>query len=438
MEGISDMKKLTGTRRNFLKKSAMAIAVPTIVPSSVLGKGGSLAPSERLNLAMIGMGVRMNWMFPYWVASKQAQVVAVCDCQKSRAEAGRNRVNGHYDNDDCKKYAYIQDVMADDSIDGVVIATGDRWHTIASIMAAKAGKDVYCEKPHSMTIEEGRALVNTCDRFGTIYQCSHQRSSTSEYKFLVEIVKRGLIGKVHTAYIKVWANGFISPQPDQPNPPADLDWDTWLGPSPYHPFNWARFGNWGWDSIWETGGGSFTNMATHYTDIAQLAFDTDHTGPIHYSGTAVFNPHNFADAPSTAYITSTYEDGKKIILNASGGKGDRHIHFIGDEGWIKFSEASGVYEGEPKSLLKLRGKDLGANFNSEGHAENFLTCMKTRQRTVCYPERSHRATSIGHISNLCARLGRDLNYDPVKERFINDDQANRMLSRTIRGPYTLA
>ena len=436
MEGISDMKKLTGTRRNFLKKSAMAIAVPTIIPSSVLGKGGSLAPSERLNLAMIGMGVRMNWMFPYWVASKQAQVVAVCDCQKSRAEAGRNRVNGHYDNDDCKKYAYIQDVMADDSIDGVVIATGDRWHTIASIMAAKAGKDVYCEKPHSMTIEEGRALVNTCDSFGTVYQCGHQRRSTDEYRFLVEVVKRGLIGKVHTSYIKVWANGYLQPQADQPNPPADLDWDTWLGPSPYHPFNWARFG--GWNDIWETGNGSIANMGCHYTDITQWAFNMDHTVPIHYSGTATFNPHSFGDTPTTAKITCTYREGRKIIIDASGGFSDRHICFIGDEGWIKFSEHNGIFDAEPKSLLKLRGKNFGIGWNSGGHVENFLTSMKTRQRTVCHPENSHRATTISHLSNLCARLGRDLNYDPVKEKFINDPAADRMLSRAIRGPYTLA
>ena len=429
------MKKVSVTRRRFLKTSALALAVPSIVPSSVLGKGGAVAPSERLNLAMIGFGGRMNHMFPAWVASKQAQVVAVCDCWKERLEAGQRRVNAHYGNTDCAAYSRIPDVLLRDDIDGVVIATGDRMHTVASIMAAKAGKDVYCEKPHSMTIEEGRALVNTCDRFGTVYQCGHQRRSTDEYKFLVEVVRRGLIGKVHTAYIQVWYNGYVQPQADQPVP-AGLDWDTWLGPSPYHPYNPAR--HWAWNEIWETGNGSIANMGCHYTDITQWALDKDDTGPVHYSGTATFNPDSFGDVPTTAHITCTYEDGKKIILDASGAFEDRHIRFVGDEGWIKFSENYGIFDAEPKSLLKLRGKNFGIGWNTDGHVGNFLACMKTRQRTVCSPESSHRATSISHIANLCARLGRDLKYDPVKERFINDPAADRMLSRAIRAPYTLS
>ena len=424
------------TRRRFLKNGALALVLPSIIPSSALGKDGAVAPSERLNVAAIGIGGRMRHMFPHWLASKQAQVTAVCDCWKGRLENGRNIVNRHYRNKDCAAYGRIPDVLAREDIDGVVIATGDRVHTPASIMAAKAGKDVYCEKPHSMTIEEGRAMVNTCERLGTVYQCGHQRRSTREYKFLVEVVKRRLIGKVHTAYIQVWANGYLRPQADQPNPPAGLDWDTWLGPSPYHPFNPSRLS--GWNDIWETGNGSIANMGCHYTDIAQWAFDTDDTVPIHYSGTATFNPNSFADTPTTAHITCTYEDGKKIIIDASGGFAGRHIRFIGDKGWIKFSEHAGVFDAKPKSLLKLRGKNFGAGWNSDGHVANFLTCMKTRQRTVCYPESSHRATTISHLSNLCARLGRDLKYDPAKERFINDPAADRMLSRAVRYPWTLS
>jgi predicted dehydrogenase len=302
-------------------------------------------------------------------------------------------------------------------------------------MAAKAGKDVYSEKPHSMAIEEGRALVNSFERFGAVYQCGHQRRSTDEYKFLVEVVKRGLIGKVHTASIKVWQNDYIQPQADQPVP-AGLDWDRWLGPSPYHPYNPAR--HWSWNDIWETGNGTIANMGCHYTDIVQWAFDRDDTGPVHYSGTATFNPQSFGEVPTTAKITSTYKDGKKIIMDVSGKFADRYIRFIGDEGWIKFSEHNGIFDAEPKSLLKLRGKNFGIGWNTGGHAENFLTCMKTRQRTVCYPENSHRATSISHITNLCTRLGRDLNWNPDTERFIKDDQANRMLSRAIRAPFTLS
>ena len=429
------MKNEFVSRRSFLKKSALAIAVPTIIPASVLGRNGNVPPSEMLSIGIIGYGGRMNHMSPAWLGSKQAKIVAVCDCWKGRLDGGVARVNGHYGNSDCAAYSYIPEILAREDIDGVVIATGDRMHTIASIMAAKAGKDVYCEKPHSMTIEEGRALVNAFERYGAVYQCGHQRRSNAEYQFLLKVVQGGLLGNVHTANIQVWMNKPSGPRADQAAP-AGLDWDTWLGPSPYHPYNHAR--HHGWNDFWETGNGSIANMGCHYTDIAQWALGTDDTCPANYSGTSTFNPHAFADVPTTAHITCTYKDGRKIIMNASGEFAARSITFEGDEGWIKFSEHHGIYDANPKSLLKLRGKNFGAGWNTGGHAENFLSCIKTRQKTVCTPESSHRATTISHICNLCARMGRELNYDPITERFINDDQANRMLSRAIRAPYTLA
>ena len=178
------MKKPTMTRRKFLAASSMAIAAPVVIPGSALGKNSAVAANERINIAAIGIGGRMRWMFPFWLGSKQAQVVAVCDCWESRLAQGRSIVNGHYRNNDCATYSQIPEVLERDDIDGVVIATGDRMHTPATIMAARAGKDVYCEKPHSMTIAEGRAMVDACERLGTVYQCGHQRHSVEANRML--------------------------------------------------------------------------------------------------------------------------------------------------------------------------------------------------------------------------------------------------------------
>jgi myo-inositol 2-dehydrogenase/D-chiro-inositol 1-dehydrogenase len=305
---------------------------------------------------------------------------------------------------------------------------------VVSIEAAKAGKDVYSEKPMSLTIEESRALVEATKRFGTVYQCGHQRRSVDSYRFQMEVAQSGLIGKVHTVIAQMWENSVVKPQPAQPVP-AGFDYERWLGPTPWHPFVPARV--FGWNDFWDTGGGSLIGMGCHYTDIAQWGLDTDRTGPVHYASQAEFVPNNFADVPKSAHITCTYANGVKFELYCRGAFVERFIRFVGTEGWIQVDDETNVVTAEPKSILKVREISARSWAHAGNHIRNFLDCIRSRQETVCSPEKSHRATTIGHIANICVRLGRPLQWNPETERFLNDSEANRMISRAMRPPWRL-
>jgi len=430
------LKKTTITRRNFLASSGLAVAMPAIIPGTALGKNGAVAPSNRLTFGVIGTGNRCKGtLLPWFLGFKEVQIVAVCDCWTERRKQGKEIVDGHYKNSDCAEYVQIPDILARDDIDGVIIATGDRMHAIASIMAAKAGKDVYSEKPHSLTIEEGRALANVMKRYGTVYQCGHQRRSIGTYLFQRDMVREGAIGKVHTVYWKTWENAPAPPVPDSPVPEG-LEWNTWLGGTPYHPYNQRR--HQGWNSFFDTGSGTMVAMGCHYSDLAIFGLDRDFTGPVHYTGEAYFDPENVYDVPVTSKVTATYADGVKLILDNTGTFATRTIRFEGDEGWIQVDDDNMKVTGEPASMLK-RQRRFSKGYDDMGdHVGNLLECMRSRnQMTVCHPESAQRASTICHTGNICIRLGRDLEWDPLKEEFKNDDEANRMISRTLRHPWHL-
>lgn len=427
-----EMKDTKVTRRSFLKSATASLAVPYIVQSSALGKG-AVAPSERITVATIGHGNRCRNVMPHFLSFKEVQFIAACDARKDRLAAGKKQVDDYYKNTDCAAYGDLRVLLERDDLDAVYIATGDRWHSLASILAARAGKDVYSEKPMSLTIEESRAVVDTMKRFGTVYQCGHQRRSVDSYRFQTDIAKSGKIGKVHTVIAQNWENPVLKPESSKPVPP-EIDYEMWMGPTPYHPFVPARFN--GWNYFWDTGGGTIIAMGCHYTDIAQWGLDTDDTNPVHYTGTAEFVPGNFAEVPKSAKVTCTYADGRKLIVTSKGLFAERFIRFIGDKGWIQVDDDTNVVTASPKSILKFRAISARSWANPGGHIENFLHCIKTRQETICSPLKSHRATTIGHAANICLRLGRDVKWDPKTEKF-SDPDANRMISRSMRPPWHL-
>jgi len=420
-------------RRDFLK-AAVIYGVPTVIGASALGKGNSVAPSERITLAAIGNGGRCKVVLGHFMTFNEVQCLAVCDAQQDRRDAAKAQVDGHYGNNDCTTYRDFREILARDDIDAVLIATGDRMHAIASVLAAKAGKDIYSEKPMSLTIEEGRAVAETMKRYGTVYQCGHQRRSVDSYQFQVEVAQRGMIGEVHTVIAQVWESKIIMPQGPTPVPDG-FDYNMWLGPTPYHPFVPRRVH--GWNNFWDTGGGPLVGMGCHYTDIAQWGLDKDDTGPVDYDGTAVFAENNFADVPISGRVTCTYADGLKLILPSKGSFGERFIRFVGTEGWIQVDDETNVVTAEPKSILKYRGISSRSWARTEDHIRNFLDCIKSRRETVCSAEKSHRATTVAHIANICLRLGHSLKWNPQSEQFINDSQANAMISRAMRPPWRL-
>ena len=423
------------TRRSFLQRTAAGIALsaPMVVPASALGKGAP-APSERIVMGVIGYGGRCSRILHHFMAFDDLQCIAVTDCRADRLAAAKKVADAHYGNQDCATHSDFRDLLARTDIDAVLIATGDRWHTPHSILAAKSGKDIYCEKPISLAIGESRAMVETMARYGTIYQAGHQRRSVGSYRFQVEVVKSGKIGKVHTVICQNWEGPTIGP--DKPRPvPAGLDYDMWLGPTPWHPYTNARVS--GWNYFWDTGGGPLIGMGCHYTDIAQWGFQRDDTGPVAYEGTATWKHDAFSETPVTAECTCTYADGVKIVLRSSGKFEDRYIRFVGSEGWIQVDDQTNAVTSEPQSIVRARSISPQGWAETGSHVRNWLDSIKSRKRTVCHPESAHRATTICHAVNIGLRLGRPLKWDPQAERFIDDDQANAMLLRAMRPPWSL-
>lgn len=411
-----------------------AAAAPLVVPGSVLGLNGATAPGNKLVFGGIGMGNRAMFIVPNFLACSDLQFVAVSDAREDRRLNAKRVVDQHYGNSDCRNYPDFRDLLAQKNIDAVLIATGNRWHATASMFAAKAGKDIYCEKPISLTIREGRELVNTARQCGTIYQAGTQRRSTESYKFAREMVRQGRIGRVHTVEMQLWTGGAVPHE--QPRPvPAGWNYDMWLGPVQWRPFVPGRVN--GWPYFWDTGEGMHTDMGTHYTDQMQWVLGTDGTGPVEFETTDLVWPDPKQFMSETA-ISGTfkyrYANGVQGVINQRGEFKDRYIRYIGDEGWIQVDDETDIVTAEPKSILDAKQAGFVSWANASAHVRNLLDCIRSRAQTLCNPEVAHRAQTICEATTISARLGKKLKWDPVTEQFDNPD-ANRMLYRQPRAPW---
>jgi predicted dehydrogenase len=421
------------SRRQFLRRSAAAAALPMIVPGSVLGLNGAVAPSNRIVFGGIGIGGRARGILPNFLGFKELQFVAVSDCRADRLASGKELVDNHYGNKDCRACPDFREILGRKDIDAVFIATGNRWHGLASMYAARAGKDIYCEKPVTLTIHEGRMLVETCRRYGTIYQAGTQRRSTGSYQFAADMVRQGKIGRLHTVEMQVWAGVGVPHEKETPVPEG-WDYDMWLGQTPWHPFVPGRVN--AWHYFWDTAEGMLTDMGAHYTDQLQWVLGTDDTGPLEFEGEAVFpDPTKYcSDAPITATLRAKYASGITAIMYQRGAFQDRYIRYIGDEGWIQVDDDTDIVTADPKSILELKEGGTVGWGDASDHVRNLLSSIRSRRPTVCNPEVAHRAISICQAWNLSLRLGRKLKWDPAKELF-DDAEANRMLYREPRAPW---
>lgn len=421
------------TRRGFLS-SLGALAAPLILPGSVLGLNGAVAPSNRIVFGGIGMGNRAMFILPNFLNFPDVQFVAVSDARADRRKLAKNHIDQFYGNKDCADLPDFRELLARRDIDAVLIATGNRWHATASMFAARAGKDIYCEKPISLTIREGRELVTMCRQYGTIYQAGTQRRSTESYQFAREMVRQGRIGRVHTVEMQVWTGGTVPHEEPKPVPPG-WDYDMWLGPVQWRPFVPGRV--YGWAYFWDTGEGMHTDMGTHYTDQMQWVLGTDDTGPVEFEATDLVWPDPKKFMSETA-ISGTfkfrYANGVQGILYQRGAFKDRYIRYIGEEGWIQVDDETDVVTAQPASILDAKTSGWVSWANAGAHVRNFLDCIKSRQQPLCNPEVAHRAQTICEATTISARLGKKLRWDPVKEVF-DDEAANRMLYRQPRAPW---
>jgi len=427
----------TLSRRRLLQGAAAALAAPLVVPASALGLSGTVAPSNRIVFANIGIGGRARHVMPCFLAQPDIRFTAVSDCREDRLKAAKEMLDAHYGTKDCRMYPDFRELLAQKDIDAVFIATGDRWHTTASVYAARAGKDIYSEKPVSMFIAEGRSLVEACRRYGTLYQGGTQRRSTGSDRFAAEMGRQGRLGRVHTVEMQVWTGPTVPH--GKPTPvPKGWDYDTWLGPVQWRPFVPGRIEGGNWNYFWDTGEGPIIGMGCHYADQMQWALGRDDTGPVEFEGHCTWpDPAKFmSETPVTADVRCRYADGVVGAMLSRKTFNDRYIRYIGDEGWIQVDDGTDEVTAEPKSILGLRGS-AGVGWADAGdHVRNLLDSIRSRRPTICHPESAHRAQTICQAMNICLRLGRKLKWDPVAERF-DCDEANRMLKREPRAPWCI-
>lgn len=423
------------TRRDFLLGGIAATAsLATIVPAHVLGREGKVAANEKISLGIIGIGPRCTYDLKAMLPFPDVRCVAIADVQAKRRDAGKLLVDQHYGNSDCKLYRDFRELLDRQDIDAVLIATGDRWHAAASMLAAKAGKDVYSEKPCGITIAACQELADTMHREKRVFQAGTQRRSVPNFQKAVEWVHTGKLGKLHTMYASVYIptldNTWL---PAQPSPARDVvDWNLWLGPAAWRPFNQAYCdgkwrGQWDFDS-----GARLLDWGAHTVDLCQWANQADDTMPIEYE-------------PTEKNIVCRYANGVKLIIDfLQTPFGDRAPHyttrlgtcpvrFVGDAGSVETGD-EGEIVAQPESLQKLvtddtkrvRGLDVSA------HARNFFDCVRSRGVTTANPDVMRRSHIACHAAAIAWILNRKLKFDPVQEAFVDDVDANLLRTRPSR------
>ena len=430
----------TTTRRRFLRETSATLAgvvgFPYIIPSSVLGADGDVAPSNRITMGCIGVGGRGSGNMRAFLQDPRVQVVAVCDVDARHRESARNVANLPPDSA-CNDF---REIVARDDIDAVSIGTPDHWHAVMVIGAAQSGQDIFCEKPLSLAIADGRAICDAVKRYGRVLQTGTWRRSRSACRFACELVRNGRIGELKTirTYVPtgyaIRGGDYAGIQPPQPVPEG-LDYDMWLGPAPWAPYTPGRVHfNFRW--IIDYSEGYISDWGAHYYDVAQWGNGADETGPVDIEGRAEFPKDGLYDAAIDHLVEFKYANGVTMISATSANAEGKNwgTHFEGTEGSIYVE--SGTVVSKPESIVR---SVLGPNdillYNSKDHYRNFIDCVISREDTAATAEIGHRSASICHLGSIATLLGRKLEWDPEVERFTNDDEANRMLARPMRAPW---
>ncbi len=428
------------SRRNLLRNTTVAtaasIATPTLIPSSALGLSGFTAPSERLTLGMIGMGKMMRGHFGSMLARKEVQILAVCDVDRTKREAAKVKVEEKYAEDSstgtykgCDTYLEHERITNRDDIDACFVITPDHWHVAIALNAVRNGKDVYVEKPMSLTIHEGRMLSDAVRRHGAVLQVGSQQRSDPAFRKAAEMVRNGWIGNVHSVYATLgnFAPGVVLAE--EPIPEG-FDYDRWLGPTPSMPYNPERvrgFYGGGWRNFWEYGSRKNGDWGAHHYDIIQWALGMDHSGP------EFFFPKGFEGAEWQGY---KYANGPTIYRDHPAESGQQ-IEFHGDKGMVGVSRGGKLVT----TPFELANKPLDPSeihlYNSPRHHDNFLNCVRTRKRPIADVEIGHRTATVCHLSAISERLNRSIQWDPAKEQIVGDAEASKWLTRPRRAPFSL-
>jgi predicted dehydrogenase len=450
------------TRRQFLGDAGKIAAVagfPAIVPSSVLG---AFSPGNRINVGAIGTGrISRGHDLPGIWQYDTARIMAVCDLDSGRAKDAVTLVNGYYSKQTGKPYSGVtaytnyRELLANKDVDAVVISTPDHWHALIAMDAVAAGKDVYLQKPASLTIAEGRALSDAVHRSGRVFQIGSQQRSTVQFRVAAELVRNGRIGQLKTVEIGLPGDPSGNIEPDMPVP-ENLNYDMWLGSTPVVPYTEKRvhpqqgYDRPGWLRCEQFGAGMITGWGAHHLDSAHWAMDTEFTGPREVWGTAQFPKTGLWDVHGPFRTEAIYASGVHMIVSGDFPNG---LKFIGTNGWIfvsrgnetvtasdpvaKLKDPEALAASDPRILTSTIGPTEIHLYESKEHHGNWLECVRSRRQTIAPVEVAHRACSACLIHHMAMKLKRKLYWDPQRERFRNDDEANAMLSRPQRPPYAI-
>lgn len=425
------------SRRRFLQTTAAAstvFAVPTLIPQRAFGA------NERINLGFIGCKNRgMQNMDGFRIVGKDAgkmlaNCAAVCDVDTKVLAAAVNTVekSGHKPS----TFGDYRRMLERKDVDAVVASVPDHWHALMTVDACRAGKDVYCEKPLSLFVSEGRRMVEVARETGRVVQTGSQQRSDARFRQAAELALNGKLGKLKTVLVGIpKPNHATSPKPDG-TPPAELNYDLWLGPAPWHPYNENRV-HYNFRFYWDYSGGQMTNFGAHHLDIAQWGLGMDDSGPVSIEGTATFpKDKDLCEVTDTCRITYTYANGVTVVLGQQQKDIPDQVTFVGEKGRIHVTRKH--ITADPADLLKA---ELGSGdkrlYVSKDHYQNFLDCVKSREKPVADVEVGHRTATVCHLGNMAVRLGRKIAWDPVKEQIAGDAEAAAMLSRPYRAPWRL-
>lgn len=434
------------SRRSFLKVTAAA-ALPWIVPASVFG---ARAPSNRIHVACIGTGNQGSGILKRFLQNDDVRVVAVCDVNTAShgyrdesqylgREPGRKMVDDYYAEKGCRTYIDFQEVLACDDVDAVTVVVPDQWHAIMTIAAAKAGKDIYCEKPLSLTIGQGRAMVEAVKKHNRVLQTGSMERSNPLNQFICKLVRDGKIGEVKRVFTNVGDNNKVGPGPGwKPMPvPEGFDYERWLGPAPKVPYHKDRC-LYRFRFNYDYSGGQVTNYGAHSNDLAQWGLGMDESGPVEIEYIrAKWLPKGslFNTALETEFLCR-YANGIELICATN--EKPVGVRFEGTDGMVESTAYGWQARSEPESLVKSEFPTGKIKFDStSAHVRNFLDCVKSRELPAAHAEVGHRSASVCHLGNVAIRLGRNVKWDPVAERFPGDDEANEMLLRPMRAPWVL-
>ncbi len=434
-------KSFPMTRRGFLAAAGLIAVAPSIVPASVLGRGGRAAPSERIVMGVVGWGMMGPGNTDAFLGQNDCQVVAACDLDKQHLEKAVTRINEQYKNKDCQAYADYRPMMDRKDIDAVMLAVPDHWHALTAVYAAKKKKDIYGEKPLARTIVEQQAIVKAVQKNQRIWQTGSWQRSQAPFRKAAEIVRNGLIGKVTRVEVGLpgGQHDFAGTKDKMTvtQPPAHLDYDMWIGPSRMEPYIEGRVHmNWRWN--YNTGGGQLLDWIGHHGDIAHWGLGFDNSGPMEVEGHGEFPPRDAVWNTATKYRINLKYPGE-IEMIIAGGHADIRggTKWIGTDGWV-WVDRGGFDASNPDWFAGIPAEKYKVKlYKSDNHHRNFLDCVKSRQPTITPVETAHHSAIPGHLGLISMMVNRKIRWDAKQEKIIDDPEASKLLSRPYRAPWKL-